>query len=138
MKANDNLPKIPTPETHCFNESGDVLYEYCDATIEFGDDYGDNYCTFYCDLPKGHLMQHQESGVMCQGNMPYVLEWTGDQRVIDLEEDINHLENTLACDHEWNLNFDWCNKCAGQRYMLDGLPKRIESLKEELKAITGR
>ena len=35
----------------------------CGATISFGDDYGDNFSTFRCDVGKGHAGFHQEGGV---------------------------------------------------------------------------
>jgi hypothetical protein len=52
----------------------------CKATIKFGDDFGDNSCTFYCQLPHGHDGRHQESGDMGFDGMyslPYLLQWQG-------------------------------------------------------------
>ena len=34
----------------------------CEASIEFGDDYGDNSTTFHCQLEKGHGSWHKETG----------------------------------------------------------------------------
>jgi hypothetical protein len=49
----------------------------CDATIEFGDDHGDNNTTFHCQLLKGHKGRHQETGDMSYTGKPkpYTLEW---------------------------------------------------------------
>jgi hypothetical protein len=46
----------------------------CNATIEFGDDYGDNETTFHCQLPDGHEGEHRESGNM-YGKQAYELTW---------------------------------------------------------------
>ena len=46
----------------------------CKALIIFGDDYGDNTCTFHCQLPEGHEGPHQEKGEM-YGKYPYCLMW---------------------------------------------------------------
>jgi len=51
----------------------------CQAIIEFGDDLGDNSCTFHCQLPEGHAGKHRELGKI-DGEYPYVLEWEGDMR----------------------------------------------------------
>jgi hypothetical protein len=51
----------------------------CPATIEFGDDYGDNTTTFHCQLPEGHEGDHFEDGVQ-YGIHPYALRWMGDSR----------------------------------------------------------
>lgn len=32
----------------------------CPATLEIGDDYGDNYATMHCDQPEGHDGPHSE------------------------------------------------------------------------------
>jgi len=45
----------------------------CNAEIVFGDDFGDNSCTFRCGLPKGHLGSHREEGG-AEGK-DYILEW---------------------------------------------------------------
>jgi len=34
----------------------------CRARLEFGDDYGDNTCTFKCQRESGHAGDHRESG----------------------------------------------------------------------------
>ena len=49
----------------------------CNATIAFGDDCGDNSCTFRCGLLKGHKGLHQEKEDMGYGKntQPYTLEW---------------------------------------------------------------
>jgi len=51
----------------------------CDATIEFGDDYGDNSTTFHCELKKGHRGKHKETGRQYgwkqDRELPYILEW---------------------------------------------------------------
>lgn len=48
----------------------------CNVIIQFGDDYGDNYSTFHCQLEAGHDGKHSETGVM-RSTMPYTLTWEG-------------------------------------------------------------
>lgn len=45
----------------------------CKSTMEFGDDLGDNSCTFHCQLESGHEGRHKESGVLYK--RPYSVEW---------------------------------------------------------------
>ena len=52
----------------------------CGATISFGDDYGDNFSTFRCDVGKGHAGFHQERG--SQNKQCYILAWEGDYRQV--------------------------------------------------------
>lgn len=55
----------------------------CGATIEFGDDYGDNCCTCICRLPKGHKGNHTEKGNVSPkiGYIkPYILEWEDERK----------------------------------------------------------
>jgi hypothetical protein len=49
----------------------------CKETIIFGDDRGDNCCTFRCELERGHEGPHQESGTIPDGKkmVKYVLTW---------------------------------------------------------------
>ncbi len=47
--------------------------QICNATIVFGDDFGDNPTTFHCDLPCGHHGEHEENGEMYGKN--YKLKW---------------------------------------------------------------
>jgi hypothetical protein len=51
----------------------------CKATIVFGDDYGDNTATFYCQLESGHEGPHKEVGDVGYSvvKMPYTLTWEG-------------------------------------------------------------
>ena len=49
----------------------------CGNVMIFGDDYGDNNCTFHCDLEKGHDGKHSETGVI-RKKFPYTLTWEGD------------------------------------------------------------
>lgn len=65
----------------------------CIGSIEFGDDYGDNTTTFGCDLPEGHIGDHQERGEMLTTNAdgkyitkPYRLEWTEKDYVQENED----------------------------------------------------
>jgi hypothetical protein len=44
----------------------------CEARLELADDYGDNDCTFHCDLKKGHFGFHQERG---NGKPAYIMIW---------------------------------------------------------------
>ena len=46
---------------------------HCEATIVFGDDHGDNDCTFHCKLEPHHIGKHAEFGD--QYDKPYRLEW---------------------------------------------------------------
>jgi len=34
----------------------------CGETMSFGDDFGDNNCTFFCQLRRGHAGAHLEVG----------------------------------------------------------------------------
>ena len=45
----------------------------CKATIKFGDDFGDNVCTFHCELPKGHKGPHKEEGDLWEKH--YIVIW---------------------------------------------------------------
>ena len=45
----------------------------CPSTIVFGDDHGDNDCTFHCKLEKGHFGWHTENGK--QEGQTYLLQW---------------------------------------------------------------
>jgi hypothetical protein len=57
----------------------------CGATIEFGDDFGDNVTTFRCRLEAGHPGPHEEKGNMGWGAvpMPYTLTWEGSEAEAD-------------------------------------------------------
>lgn len=54
----------------------------CNASIAFGDDYGDNSCTFHCQLEEGHTEKpggspHKEGGELYgQG---YIVVWVGER-----------------------------------------------------------
>jgi len=56
----------------------------CSAIIQFGDDYGDNHCTFHCQLDEGHSDEHLEIGNMY--GVPYRLEWVGDMTEKEIDE----------------------------------------------------
>jgi hypothetical protein len=51
----------------------------CKALMIFGDDHGDNECTFRCELEEGHEGPHRESGSM-YSKFPYTLQWNEDMR----------------------------------------------------------
>lgn len=56
------------------------MVELCNATIRFGDDYGDNSTTFHCQLEDNHAGKHVEHGNMGDDDknpIPYTLEWEG-------------------------------------------------------------
>jgi hypothetical protein len=53
----------------------------CNAVIKFGDDYGDNDCTFHCELEEGHEGKHLETGTV-RGTIPYSLTWEGNVEMI--------------------------------------------------------
>lgn len=57
----------------------------CKATIKFGDDFGDNSCTFHCQLEAGHEGSHKEAGDMGYGvlPMPYTLTWEKSAKELD-------------------------------------------------------
>lgn len=57
----------------------------CGVEIKFGDNFGDNECTFYCQLEKEHKGKHIETGNMGHGTkkIPYKLAWDGDSRDLD-------------------------------------------------------
>lgn len=48
----------------------------CKAVLIFGDDYGDNECTFHCQLEEGHGGAHMETGD--QDEKDYVMVWSGE------------------------------------------------------------
>jgi hypothetical protein len=48
----------------------------CGATLDVGDDYGDNSSTFHCQLPYEHEGKHQ--AILRKGDV--VITWTGDDR----------------------------------------------------------
>jgi len=48
--------------------------EKCMSKISFGDDFGDNSCTFHCKLLKGHEGLHQELGSFYD-QQPYEVKW---------------------------------------------------------------
>ena len=52
----------------------------CKAIVEFGDDYGDNSCTFHCELEEGHEGLHTETGSMYD-KFPYTVTWESDMRL---------------------------------------------------------
>jgi len=56
-----------------------IAIELCNAVMPFGDDHGDNSCTFRCMLNKDHEGKHREWGNL-YGKYPYSLEWEGDYR----------------------------------------------------------
>lgn len=45
----------------------------CEAVIVFGDDHGDNDCTFHCKLEQGHTGPHSETGILYGES--YSLNW---------------------------------------------------------------
>ena len=53
----------------------------CKAIMEFGDDFGDNTCTFHCELEEGHEGLHQETGKMSGEQFPYTVTWDRDMRL---------------------------------------------------------
>lgn len=89
----------------------------CKATIEFGDDHGDNSTTFHCQLKDGHTGKHQEVGDMGDEKLsiPYTIMW---QNSSDELEKIyeNELKIKRAnCKHtnkEWSGNLGWCSECG--------------------------
>ena len=58
----------------------------CESIMQFGDDFGDNHCTFHCQLEKNHQGKHREEGVMYE-EYPYVVEWE-----VDMTEKISEDE----------------------------------------------
>jgi hypothetical protein len=65
----------------------------CNAIISFGDDYGDNDCTFHCELEEGHDGKHLETGTI-RKRMPYTLTWEGTIVILHLKcPKCNHTED---------------------------------------------
>ena len=65
----------------------------CSATLQLGDDYGDNACTMHCQLESDHELPHQEA--FDRDGKPVVITWhvddsdtfdTLDELNIDLDE----------------------------------------------------
>lgn len=94
----------------------------CNATIEFGDDHGDNSATFHCQLEEGHAGMHSEKGDMDppageeRYPMPYILTWSGDQREADEKYKMYWRELQSNCKHEdlykGKYNDESCNVCG--------------------------
>lgn len=51
-----------------------VKIKKCKSIMIFGDDFGDNRCTFHCEKPAGHKSVHREAGKM-YGRYSYRLTW---------------------------------------------------------------
>jgi len=49
--------------------------EVCGAALSIGDDYGDNSCTFHCQLPIGHEGMHKEEFGVEQHKC--IMQWEG-------------------------------------------------------------
>ena len=47
----------------------------CQSIYIFGDDSGDNSCTFHCEREEGHNGLHCETGTMY--GLKYILHWEG-------------------------------------------------------------
>lgn len=59
--------------------------DVCNKEMEFADDFGDNPCTFHCNLPKGHKGKHRETGKGFNGQT-YRLTFTD-------EDDMSNYDN---------------------------------------------
>ena len=61
----------------------------CKGFIEFGDDYGDNSCTFHCQLEAGHSGPCIEAGIrrgsFRKPDKHYGLMWVEMERMIKEE-----------------------------------------------------
>lgn len=61
----------------------------CKSSIEFGDDYGDNSCTFHCQLKIGHQGPCIEAAIMTgledEPDKHYGLMWVEMDRMIKKE-----------------------------------------------------
>ena len=57
----------------------------CEAKMQFSDDFGDNCCTFHCQLEKGHEGPHQEKGKLYD-QYPFNLTWGVAMEDVDVEE----------------------------------------------------
>jgi len=82
----------------------------CGATIEFGDDYGDNSATFHCQrVPHDENTDHTEWGNMGdeENPQPYILTWKGDCRHIEKTDDLarwrERAYRTDPCGCEWYI-----------------------------------
>ncbi len=58
----------------------------CKSEIRFGDDFGDNPCTFHCELRKGHKGKHQETGRM-YNQQRYKVVWDNETIKEEFNED---------------------------------------------------
>jgi hypothetical protein len=63
-------------EWNMFGRASDVPGD-CNAHLVLGDDFGDNDCTFRCQLPVGHEGLHKE--VTREGKV--IVTWEGDDKV---------------------------------------------------------
>lgn len=53
--------------------------DQCNARLYVGDDYGDNHCTFRCQLAPGHDGVHREEYRASRGGQ-VVVTWEKDER----------------------------------------------------------
>ncbi len=82
----------------------------CDSRIVFGDDFGDNPCTFYCRLPAGHTGPHREDSIIHSGLrgrvQPYSLTWENDWDDAEEASSASLLDDSpYADDEQLELNF---------------------------------
>lgn len=70
----------------------------CSATIEFGDDEGDNMCTMNCQRERDHTGFHSESATL-RGGQRYLVTWE-DELIWDATHPLQLLkqEEVLAWD----------------------------------------
>ena len=92
----------------------------CGATIQMGDDHGDNSTTFVCERPPDHEAHHVETGTM-YGRHPYTITWEGDMReqcgscdALVPESHYCSFCEKRACTACFGDDWAWCNECASK------------------------
>lgn len=76
-----------------FGPPKDVIGE-CNARLYLGDDYGDNVCTFRCQLHPGHSGPHQEAPERGGGKVS--VTWDVDERGLEDEDGLEDEEDLDA------------------------------------------
>lgn len=80
----------------------------CNARLYLADDYGDNTCTFCCQLDEGHGGKHNAAF-----NMGMNAE-TSNLVEVTWEQDMRCYHEFVECEHEWKVDGEgwWrCEKC---------------------------
>jgi hypothetical protein len=91
------------------------MTDKCKSTVVFGDDHGDNCCTFHCELEEGHEGDHRETGTRSEA-WPYDLTWKGDMTEKPPTECYECGSTNLTPHPDENIFHDWqmCLDCKAE------------------------